>query len=134
MWAGALFLVSDTLALCVDSAGIRQEAEVDTGTLNTALGCLTVPVPDTLHLAALLLGVPLETLRTEAHRTVPRHPALGSGGAARAGTGVLALASPALFLVAAVVILGTAWQAGASLAEVALGAGQVARAFLPAAA
>ena len=126
--------MTDTLALGVDSTGIRLEAEVDTGTLNTALGCLTVPVPDTLHLAALLLGVPLESLRTEAHGSVSRHSALGCGGATRAGTGVLALASPALFLVAAVVILGTARQAGASLAEVSLGAGQVAGALLPAAA
>ena len=124
--------MSDTLALCVDSTGIRLEAEVNTGTLNTALGCLTVSVSDTLHLAALLLGIPLETLRTEAHGSVSRHPAFSSGGAARAGAGVLALASPALLLVAAVVILGTARQAGASLAEVALGAGQVACAFLPA--
>lgn len=74
--ASALLLVSDALALSVQSTGIRQKAEVDTGTFHAALCRLTVSVPATLNLAAFLLGIALEPLWADADGAVVGHPAL----------------------------------------------------------
>lgn len=118
-----MFLVPGNLALGVDTAGIGQETEVDTGTLHTALAGLAVPVPYTLHPATLHLGVALQSLGTEADRAVVGHPALGSGGAAGGGAGALALAGQAVLLVGAVVVPGTAGEASTAPALVSLWTG-----------
>ena len=129
--ASTLLLVSDALALGVDSTGIRQQAEVDTGAVHTALGRLTVIVPGALHLPALHLGVSLEPLWADADGSVVGHPALRRGGTPGGGTGILALARHTLLLPIAVIVPGAAWEAGAAGAEVALWAGEGAGARLP---
>jgi hypothetical protein len=108
--------MSDALALGVDTTGVGKQTKVDTGTILTALGSLTVLVPHTFHFAAFCLWISLQTLRTEADRPMVGHPALSSGGTTGSGTGILTLAGHTRLLAVAVIVSGTAWETGAPFA------------------
>ena len=51
--------MSVALATRVDTASLRKQTEVDTGTFLAALGGLTVLVPHTFHFAASWVGLSL---------------------------------------------------------------------------
>ena len=122
----------DHLALGVDSTGILFLTQVDTGSSDTALVRLTVPVDGALDLLTLHLGVTLEPLGAEAHWPVIGHPTLGSGGASSGGeaAGVPALALGANLLVTAVSVQQTAGLTHPASAQVTLGTRDVAAALL----
>ena len=130
--AGTLLDVVDHLALGVDSTGILLLTQVDTGSSDTALVRLTVPVDGALDLLALDLGVTLEPPGAEAHWPVVGHPTLGSGGTPGGGqaAGVPALTTRAHLLVTAVSVQQTPGLTHPALAQVTLGAGDVATALL----
>ena len=120
---GAFLDVVDNSTLSVDSTGSRKLTEVDAASLLADLGSLAVLVEDTLHPLALHLGVALQSLRTGADGAVVGDDTFGGGGTVRGGAGVLARAITAHLLVTTVSVQQAAGQAGASLAEVALRAG-----------
>ena len=74
--AGALLPVTNDFTLGIDTAGIGFLTQVDTRSLDTALDRLTVSVSGALNLPTLLLGVSLQSLRTETHWSVVADPAL----------------------------------------------------------
>ena len=120
---GAPLDVVHHAALSVDPAGSRELAEVDTVSVLTGLGGLAVPVGETLHPPALLLGVALQSLGTGTDRSVVGDDTLGGGGTVGGEAGVLAGAVTADLLVTTVSVQETAGETGAALAEVALGTG-----------
>ena len=124
--------MSDALALGVDTTGVGKEAEVDTGTILAALGCLTVLVPHTFHFAAFSLWISLQTLRAEADRSMVGHPALSGGSTTSSGTGILTLASYTSLFAVAVIVSGAAWKTGAPFAKVTLWTRQLVCTLLPA--
>jgi hypothetical protein len=121
---GTPFVMSDALALGIETACVGQEAEVDTGAFHTALGSLAVPASYTLHPATLHLGVALQPLGTQTDRTMVGHPALGSWRTSRGRAGVLALPGMALLLVRTVGVPGAPWETGSAPALVSLGTRQ----------
>ena len=74
--AGTLLPVEVDLTLGIDTTGIGFLTQVNTRSLDTALDRLTVPVSGALHLPTFLLGVSLQSLRTETHWSVVADPAL----------------------------------------------------------
>ena len=121
----------DHSTLSVGSTGVRELAQIDTASIQTGLGRLTVSTDPALDFPALHLGVALEALGTGADRTVAGDDTLRSGGTGGGETGVLAGAVTANLLVATVGVQETARQTGAALAEMSLRTGNTAATLLP---
>ena len=131
-WTRALLDVVDHLALGIDSTSILFLTQVDTGSSDTALVRLTVPVDSALDLLTLHLGVTLESLGTEAHCSVIGHPTLGTWSTATIGqtAGVPTLTLGTHLLVTTVSVQQTSWLTHSSLTQMTLGTRDVATALL----
>ena len=127
-----LLPMSDALALGVDTTGVGKQTKVDTGTILAALGGLAVLVPHTFHFAAFRLWISLQTLRTEADRSMVGHPALSGGSTTCSGTGILTLAGHTSLFAVTVIVSSTAWKTGAPFAKVTLWTWQLVCTLLPA--
>ena len=81
--------MTDAFTLSRDSAGIGEKTEIDTRSLNTALGVLAIRVGSAFNSLAFNLRIPLQSLWTEAHRAVVSHSAFcrwsAAGGFEQAG-------------------------------------------------